>query len=234
MTEKICGIYCIENIKTCKVYVGQSINIHKRITNHISDLSNKVHVNVHLQRAWNLYGQESFVFSIITTCTLEDLDNLECYYIEKFQSMNILYGYNLTGGGNRNKITSDETRHRMSVSRIGRKTPEETKQKFSAKMKGRNITQEHKDRISASNTGKTRTTAQRQSVSDAQKGIPKHRKLGSSSGYRGVIQSGEGVWEARIRGRYLGRYKTPEDAARAFDAQAKIEYGKFAILNFVD
>lgn len=65
LDNNICGIYKIVNITNSKVYIGQSNNIKKRWTEHRSALNNNRHVNVHLQNAWNKYGENNFEFVII-------------------------------------------------------------------------------------------------------------------------------------------------------------------------
>ena len=65
MEDKVCGIYMIKNIVNNKVYVGQSIDIYGRWTEHICALRGKYHANNHLQRSWNKYQEHSFEFSII-------------------------------------------------------------------------------------------------------------------------------------------------------------------------
>ena len=56
------------------------------------------------------------------------------------------------------------------------------------------------------------------------------------SGFRGVYERSSGVkrWQARIRGKSLGYYATPEEAARAYDAAAVHQLGERAILNIPD
>lgn len=59
----------------------------------------------------------------------------------------------------------------------------------------------------------------------------------SATGFKGVSRAAtKGKWTARIGAnfddRYLGTYSTPEDAARAYDAAARVAYGEFAYLNF--
>jgi hypothetical protein len=53
--------------------------------------------------------------------------------------------------------------------------------------------------------------------------------------YQGVVKRG-GKWQARISKdgiRYnLGRFKKEKDAAKAYDDQAAIMFGEFAVLNF--
>lgn len=63
----------------------------------------------------------------------------------------------------------------------------------------------------------------------------------NKTGYRGVHRyegfvgwSSESEFYALLRGEYLGRYRTAEQAARAYDKAAKDEYGDRALLNFPD
>jgi hypothetical protein len=53
------------------------------------------------------------------------------------------------------------------------------------------------------------------------------------SGYRGVHHRKDGKpWAACIARRHLGRFDTPEEAARVYDAAAIERWGEFATLNF--
>lgn len=60
------------------------------------------------------------------------------------------------------------------------------------------------------------------------------RRMHAHEPFVGVRQTASGRWQARIgeRGRHLGVFNTAEEAARARDAAARIEYGDFATLNF--
>lgn len=102
-TERICGIYCINNIINNKKYIGQSININKRWKSHISALNNNRHYNFHLQQAWNKYGSKNFEFNVIEICDKSLLNEREVYWIEKFNSLEL--GYNATMGGDNLKKT---------------------------------------------------------------------------------------------------------------------------------
>jgi len=64
-----------------------------------------------------------------------------------------------------------------------------------------------------------------------------NRRPMSKSGYKGAYSSPTlSGWRAQImvNGKclYLGSFRTPEDAARAYDTAARDHYGEFAYLNF--
>lgn len=91
------GIYCIENIENGKKYIGQSIDIPQRWNHHRSDLEKHKHPNVHLQRAWDKYGCDNFLFNIVEYCDTSDLNDRERYWIKYYNSLE--NGYNQTSGG---------------------------------------------------------------------------------------------------------------------------------------
>ena len=85
---KKCGVYTITSIVNGKLYVGSTTrSFTKRWNDHKSLLRNNKHHNIHLQRAWNKYGEENFKFEILSICapTL-------CILAEQYW-MNILNAY---------------------------------------------------------------------------------------------------------------------------------------------
>ena len=148
MSNKISGIYKIENKINGKVYVGQSVNIKLRWEKHKSDLINKTHVNIYLQHSFDKYGIDNFSFKIIELCDKSQLSNREIYWIDKLNSFK--NGYNLTTGGEGRPDyeVSDETREKLRVSRIGFKLSEESKAKISKSQTGRKLPDEWKKNIS--------------------------------------------------------------------------------------
>lgn len=89
------GIYYIENQINNKKYIGQSNNIKDRWRRHISELNKNKHHNDYLQKSWNKYGENNFVFEIIEYCSIENLDDREQYWIDFYNTMDRGFGYNL-------------------------------------------------------------------------------------------------------------------------------------------
>lgn len=130
MTSKITGIYKIENKINNKKYIGQSKDIHGRWKSHINELNNNKHKNDYLQNAWNKYGDENFTFTILEVCTIDQLNQLEKHYIEKYDTFNNdTNGYNLQSGGDY-PIVSESTKQKMSNALKGRKVSDEHKKKI--------------------------------------------------------------------------------------------------------
>lgn len=120
MKSKICGIYCIENLLNHKKYIGQSVDIYKRFYDHKRHLKLNRHDNSYLQNEWNKHGSYNFLFYIITQCTVEELDQLEIFYINKFNTLNRTYGYNLQSGGQlASHFPTDEIRQKLSQKLMG-------------------------------------------------------------------------------------------------------------------
>jgi hypothetical protein len=94
------GIYKIENKVNGKVYVGQSIHIEQRWSEHKAELRGNYHHNAHLQSSWNKYGEDNFEFSIIEVFKkINKLNEREIYWINYYDSYKNEFGYNLTTGG---------------------------------------------------------------------------------------------------------------------------------------
>lgn len=119
MSSKITGIYCITNKINNKKYIGLSEDICTRWKHHRHYLNKGIHDNEYLQRAWDKYGEENFEFKILTVCKPEELNELEIYYIDKFDTFNNRNnGYNLQSGGEYSE-PSLETRKKISEKLTG-------------------------------------------------------------------------------------------------------------------
>ena len=91
-------IYKITNIANGKVYIGSSLNVKQRKSNHFKELLNNTHYCQHLQRAYNTYGRGSFLFDIIEVgeynFTYSELLLKEDVWVLFYDSLNIEKGYN--------------------------------------------------------------------------------------------------------------------------------------------
>ena len=89
-------IYKAVNTLNGKTYIGKTNNFKKRKREHCRyDIDNGLYFHKALKR----YGESNFKWEIIDYAdTLEDINNLEKYYIEKYNTYKP-NGYNLTKGG---------------------------------------------------------------------------------------------------------------------------------------
>lgn len=168
---------------------------------------------------------------------------------------------NLTAGGDGTvgRRHSDDARARMADARRGTKASDETRQKMSDARKGRpsgrlgekmpqavrtkiaqslakvNLEPAVKARRIAGLKKRYSTPGAREQVSLSQRmaGPDKRNK----TGFKGVsFCSRTKRWVAQIKAddrvRFIGRFPTPEDAARAYDDAAKAAWGGDCYLNF--
>jgi group I intron endonuclease len=61
-------IYKIINLETNKYYLGSTKEINKRTLKHFNELRKNKHHCIHLQRAFNKYGEDNFKLEIILEC----------------------------------------------------------------------------------------------------------------------------------------------------------------------
>jgi len=143
-------IYKITNTINNKVYVGQHMGI---------DFSEYWGSGLLLNRAYAKYGKEAFKREIVDFASSKDeLNFMECFYIQKLGSMRP-YGYNIATGG-KGGYTGVLT--------------EESRQKISNAKKGRPLSIEHREKLSEAKKGiptKRHTTETRQKMSESHMGI---------------------------------------------------------------
>lgn len=159
------GIYKLTCKKNGKIYIGKSVNLYYRLSNHKSceKLSKGRSL---LEKAVIKYGWNSFDFEILEIVDnfdkIADNNNLlkrESYYIELFDATNLNKGYNLCKySTDRTGIKhSEDFKIKMSLRQKGRKHSEETKEKIRQARLGKpgtSHTEEHKERMRQLNLGK--------------------------------------------------------------------------------
>jgi len=125
-TDKgLMGIYKVVNLINNKLYVGSSIDLYRRMKEHIGSLKNNKHFNYHLQNSWNKHGQEFFVFKIIEYINDKKLlTKREQHWMEIYNVCNQDYGYNINP---------------KADNCAGRPMQEKTKIKISNTLKGRKL-----------------------------------------------------------------------------------------------
>lgn len=111
------GIYGIHNTASDRWYVGQSRHIELRWQEHKNELRNNRHINTHLQRAYNKYGDEVFEWVILEECLPEELDELEIAWIAEKDGFN--NGYNQTIGGGGCSGYSNPNKHPVVILNTG-------------------------------------------------------------------------------------------------------------------
>ena len=143
----------ITNIKTNKVYIGQtkSKNVERYVENHfISALKNNDN-HRYFYRAIRKYGRDYFKWEIIDHgVSKKHLDNKERYYIILYKSNNNQFGYNITAGGDKtdsftNNPDKEEIREKHRQNALKGKT---------LKNKGRDFSEEYREKISISLKGR--------------------------------------------------------------------------------
>ena len=121
------GIYKIENLVNGKIYIGQSVHIRQRWSEHKKELRHNRHKNKYLQRAWNKYGEENFKHEILELCSVEELDSREQYYINLYRTLDENNGYNLISNEKGCRQVSDFTRDKLRENATGSNNPNSKK-----------------------------------------------------------------------------------------------------------
>lgn len=119
---KISGVYMIWKTVTNAIYIGSSVNIHKRWVEHKREIRNGSHRNKYLQNAVRKYGIENFKFVVLEEIhgSRLKLYSREQYWIDYYNSKNYTM-YNLQFEVIMDSLT-EEARMKISNSKKGKPT----------------------------------------------------------------------------------------------------------------
>ena len=137
------GIYCFKNLINNKCYIGQAINLKKRLRSHYSAFLAGRNQHLALYKAINKYGLNNFDLSIIEFVDpnlpnlKEVLDELEKKYIKEYNSYGET-GYNMTEGGDAGVLGLKMTEEQKE--KIKKNVIEQNK-KSKLKFYGRNLSE---------------------------------------------------------------------------------------------
>lgn len=96
--KDVSGIYKITNLLDKKCYIGRSVNVRQRLTQHIkSSIGLGTIADQRVHHAMRDEGLNNFMFELLEECDKDKLAEREKYYIKVFQSN--IWGYNGNVGG---------------------------------------------------------------------------------------------------------------------------------------
>jgi hypothetical protein len=109
------GIYVLQNFCNGKSYIGSAKNMSMRKGHHRYNLEKGTHKNKFLQADYYLYGWEVFEFKVLEYVDKEeDLEKIEQVWLDKYQSYNRKYGYNIEAKSNGSGKPA-ETKHKIGI-----------------------------------------------------------------------------------------------------------------------
>ena len=115
------GVYEILNTITKERYIGSASRIGKsnslsgfyvRFEKHKSLLKSNKHYNIHLQRAYNKYGENNFNFNVLSICPPEYCIKLEQWFLD-----NLKPEYNIRKIADSNKGIKFTAEHKEKLSK---------------------------------------------------------------------------------------------------------------------
>jgi group I intron endonuclease len=210
-------IYKIRNVVDQHYYVGSTVDSRKRFWAHRKALRAGTHDCIHLQRAWNKYGEDCFKFEIVEQLESKDaLYPAEQIWLDEHFGQS--YCYNVAAHADSPmRDASPEMRARLAAKtkawlerdghpRQGYKcTPEEIAYS-SERRKGKHAGTEHY------RYGQTVSPEVRAKISAAQKGVPK--APGRKASPEGMAKIRANIAAGRSHKHWEGRQHSEESRAK--------------------
>lgn len=157
------GIYKIINIVSNSFYIGSAVNLQRRKARHFSELRKGKHNNRHLQRAWDKYGEQAFVFVVLEEPP-EHVDLLECenVWLRQHVGQENCYNIGVDATAPMRGVSGDQsptwgrkrTPEELAAQNwLGRTHTDSTKEKIAAHLRGKPKSAEVRAKISAKLSG---------------------------------------------------------------------------------
>ncbi len=164
------GVYAIWCLSNGKLYVGRSVNVRERLRTHLHGLRKGYHHNLHLQSAFNKFGEDDFIADVLTIASAEDLPRLEGHFISIFESHHRSRGFNIdvidVQGMRRASI---ETKLKMATAAYGKTPSDDTRRKMSRSQTGRKHSPESLEKMRSIKVGKVMSRTTRARMSEARR-----------------------------------------------------------------
>ena len=234
MNEELYCVYMHKNKINGKIYIGQTMHNHNpevRWGKNGMGYKNNNHFWSSIQK----YGWDNFEHNILAKdLSKEEADELEIYYIQKFNTQNDKFGYNIACGGHNGGFPhSSETKKKISDSLKGKPIFKETKQKISESLyeyysknevwnkgilhseqtkkkiidslKGRQFSEEHRKKLSEANRRRDMHFSEERNRKMSQSKIG-HRYMNNSK--KCIVVKPEDIDYYKELGYVFGRLKT--------------------------
>lgn len=180
------GIYRITCTVTGRIYIGSAFRLGDRWRNHRNNLRRGTHHNRILQRAWDKYTEDAFVFDVLEYVLIPELlTTREQHYFDTFQPFGEK-GFNID---------------RLAGSPLGRKVSDEQRAKLALAHRGKKLTATHRENIRNARLGKKATPSARENMRKRVISNETRAKIGSA--HRGKVISPE--HKARLSAIHKGR-----------------------------
>jgi group I intron endonuclease len=172
------------------VYVGSSVNIHKRWGEHRAMLSRGKHSSPRFQYAWNKYGSGFFRFSVLEVVVSDDLGKdlqiREQFWIDLLQPIfNVCMAAYSTKGTKRSPASVEKTASklrgqkrtpesiaRMRAVKLGITPSDETREKMRVAHTGRVTSEVTKEKLRRAHAGKYHSPGGVRKMADMKRGVP--------------------------------------------------------------
>lgn len=124
--EKLSGIYaltCSCGDGVARHYIGQSIDIKRRFTQHRRALRYGRHANIKIQRHWNKYGEDAFSYHVLELCGWDELDETENWWLSELIGKKFSLNIGVDARSPFKGVSfTPEHRANMSLAQKGKKT----------------------------------------------------------------------------------------------------------------